>query len=81
MTLDAYDDAAAELGLAGPHPLGLIMHGATRVGDTMQIVQVWESAGDARRYDDEIVRPALEAVNAPMDAEIAVFELVHLITP
>jgi hypothetical protein len=37
-----------------------------------KIVQVWESADYARHYDDEILRPALEAVNAPMDAEIAV---------
>jgi hypothetical protein len=81
MTLNAYAAAAAELGLDRQHPLGRIMHGASRVGDTMQIVQAWESADDARRYDDEIVRPALDAVNAPMDAAIAVFELDHLITP
>ena len=47
----------------------------------MEIVQVWESADYARHYDDEILRPALKAVNAPMDAEIAVFELHHLVTP
>jgi hypothetical protein len=57
------------------------MHGATKVKDTIEIVQVWESADYARRYDDEILRPALEAVAAPMDAEIAVFELHHLVTP
>ena len=81
MSLNAYAAAAAELDLDRQHPLGLILHGATKVGDTMEIVQVWESADYARRYDDEILRPALQAVNAAMDAEIAVFELHHLVTP
>ena len=81
MTLNAYAAAATELGVDGQLPPGRIMHGATRVGDTMYIVQAWECTDDARRYDDEIVRPALDVVNAPMDAEIAVFELDHLITP
>jgi hypothetical protein len=81
MSLNAYAAAAAELDLGRQHPLGRIMHCATKAGDTMEIVQVWESADDARHYDDEILRPALEAVNAPMDAEIAVFELHHLVTP
>src|SRR4051794_28808403 len=65
MSLNAYDAAAAELDLDRRHPLGLIMHAATKAGDTVEIVQVWESAHYARYYDDEILRPALEAVNAP----------------
>ena len=75
MAPGVYDAAAAELDLDTNHPLGLIMHGATQTGETMEIAQVWESEEYAQRYDEEHLRPALEAVGAPLDAQIAVFEL------
>jgi hypothetical protein len=76
-----YDTTTAELDLDRAHPLGLIMHGATQTGETMEIAQVWESAAYAHRYDEDKLRPALEAAGAPLDAEVAVFELHHLVTP
>jgi hypothetical protein len=81
MSPSQYDTTAAELDLDRTHPLGLIMHGATQTGDTMEIAQVWESAAYAHRYDEHKLRPALEAAGAPLDAEVAVFELHHLVTP
>ena len=76
-----YDAIAAELDIDRQHPLGLIMHGAAKTGDTVEIAQVWESVDYAHLYDEERLRPALEAAGAPLDAEIAVFELHHLVTP
>jgi hypothetical protein len=81
MSPSVYDAIAAELDLDRQHPLGLIIHGATKTGDTFEIAQVWESADYAHRYDAEKLKPALEAAGAPLDAEIAVFELHHLVTP
>jgi hypothetical protein len=81
ITPESYDAAIAKLDLDHQHPLGLIMHGASEVDGGMQVAEVWESAEHARRYDDEILRPALEAINAPLDAESAVYELHHLVTP
>jgi hypothetical protein len=63
------------------HPLGLIMHGASEVDGSMQVAQVWESPEYARRFDEELLKPVLEAVDAPLEAEISVFELEHLVTP
>jgi hypothetical protein len=54
--------------------------GAAEVDGVMRVAQIWESAWYAKRFDEEILAPALEAVGAPLDAEIAVYQLEHLIT-
>jgi len=75
-----YDAVDAKLDFEHQHPLGLIMHGAVETDGMIQIAQVWDSADYARRFDEERLQPALEAVGAPLDAEITVFELHHLVT-
>ena len=57
------------------------MHGASEDGEAMQIAQVWESEEYVRRFDEERLRPALQAVGAPLDAEIKIVELQYLVTP
>jgi hypothetical protein len=57
------------------------MHGATEVDGLMRVAQIWESDSYAQRFDEEILAPALEAVGAPLDADIAVYQLEHLVTP
>jgi len=76
-----YDTLRLELDIDHRHPLGLIMHGATEVNGLMRVAQIWESDWYAKRFDDEILAPALEAVGAPLDAEMAVYQLEHLVTP
>ena len=76
-----YDELRLELDIDNQHPLGLIMHGATEVDGLMRVAQIWESDWYAKRFDDEILAPALEAVGAPMNAQIAVYQLEHLVTP
>jgi hypothetical protein len=76
-----YDELRLELDIDNQHPLGLIMHGATEVDGLMRIAQIWESDWYAKRFDEEILAPALEAVGAPLDAQIAVYQLEHLVTP
>jgi hypothetical protein len=76
-----YDALRLELDIDHQHPLGLIMHGATEVDGAMRVAQIWESDWYAKRFDDVILAPALEAVGAPLDAEIAVYQLEHLVTP
>ena len=78
---DTYDAVNAMLDIEHQHPLGLIMHGACEVEGTVRIAQIWDSAEYARRFDNEILKPALEAVGAPLDAEVRTFELHHLVTP
>jgi hypothetical protein len=76
-----YDAVDAHVDIARKHPIGLIMHGTTEVDGTMQVAQIWESRDYARRFDEEQLTPAFQAVGAPMDAEVTVFELDHLVTP
>jgi hypothetical protein len=76
-----YDAVNAGVDIEHQHPLGLIMHGAAEIDGTVQVAQVWESEEYARRYDEDRLKPALQAVGAPLDAEVAMFELHHLVTP
>jgi hypothetical protein len=76
-----YDAINAKLDLDRQHPLGLIMHGASEVGETIQVAQIWESEEYARRFDEQQLRPALRALGAPLEAEVTIFELHHLVTP
>jgi hypothetical protein len=78
---ETYETMRAMLDIDRQHPLGLIMHGASEVDGTMQVAQIWDSAEYARRFDEELLKPVLQAVDAPLDAEITVFELEHLVTP
>jgi hypothetical protein len=78
---ETYDAINAKLDLDRQHPLGLIMHGASEVGGTIQVAQVWDSEEYARRFDEEQLQPVLRALDAPLDAEITIFELHHLVTP
>jgi hypothetical protein len=76
-----YDAINARVDIEHEHPLGLIMHGAAEVNGTVQVAQVWDSEEYARRYDEERLKPALQAAGAPLDAEIRIFEVDHLVTP
>jgi hypothetical protein len=78
---DTYDAINSHIDIEHHHPLGLIMHGASEVDGSVQVAQVWDSEELARRYDESILKPALEAAGAPIDADITVFELHHLVTP
>jgi len=75
-----YDAINANVDIEHHHPLGLIMHGAIHDDETLQVAQIWESEEYARRYDEERLKPALEAVSAPVEAEITVFQLEDLVT-
>jgi hypothetical protein len=76
-----YDALRIELDIDHEHPLGLIMHGATEVNGAMRVAQIWESDWYAKRFDDDILAPALLAVGASLEAEVEVFQLEHLVTP
>jgi hypothetical protein len=57
------------------------MHGAAEVNGKIQIAEVWESEEHARRFDEDHLRPALEAAGIQKADEQTIFELHHLITP
>jgi len=76
-----YETMRSMLDIDRQHPLGLIMHGASEVDGRMQVAQVWESDEYARRFDEELLKPVLEALGVSSEAEIAVFDLEHLVTP
>ncbi len=63
------------------HPLGLIMHGASETDRGIVVAQVWEDSQYAERFDEDVLRPALEELELPLVADVQVFELRHLVTP
>jgi hypothetical protein len=81
LTLGQYEALRRELDIDHKHPLGLIMHGDSETDGVMRVAQIWDSPEYARRFDEELLRPAIEAVGVPTEAEVTVFELQHLVTP
>src|SRR5438552_16721051 len=62
VTADVYERVNAELGVDGNPPPGMLLHCAGEVDGKWQIVDVWESEEQARRFDDERLTPAIEKV-------------------
>jgi hypothetical protein len=81
MDRGTYETLRARLDIDHRHPLGLILHGATEVEGKMRVAQIWESEWYAKRFDEDILGPALQELGIGGDAEIAVYPLEHLITP
>jgi hypothetical protein len=81
MSPETYALVRARIDIDRKHPLGLIMHGASESNGVMQVAQIWDSEEYSRRFDEDILMPALEALGAQTEAEITVFELEHLVTP
>jgi hypothetical protein len=78
---DGYDAINACVDISHRHPLGLITHAAIETGETLEVVQIWDSEDYARRFDEDVLKPAFEAVGAAMEGEVTVFELHDLVTP
>lgn len=81
MDRETYETMREVLDIDHQHPLGLIMHGASEIGGTMQVAQVWESEEYAQAFDRDLLTPVLQTLGVSDDADIAVFELEHLVTP
>jgi hypothetical protein len=76
-----YDTMRGMMDIDRKHPLGLIMHGVSEKDGVMQVAQIWDSEEYAQRFDEDLLAPVLQAVGAPLDAEVASFELEDLVTP
>ena len=81
MDRSTYDVLRERLDIDRQHPLGLHLHGAAEVNGKMQVAQIWESDWYARKFDEEILAPALAELGVLGEAKVAVFELEHLVTP
>jgi hypothetical protein len=81
LTLDVYDTVAASMRLRTEHPLGLIMHGVSEVDGDLQVAQVWDGPEYVRRYEDEVLTPALRANGVGDAVEVTRIELHDLVTP
>jgi len=84
VTAEVYDAVNAKAGVSENPPEGLLMHAAGEVDGQWQIVDVWESAGHARRFDEERLAPAIEAVVGsapPGPPPTTVYELHRVIRP
>jgi hypothetical protein len=62
LTAEIYDAVNAKAGFDSDPPAGLLVHCASEVDGAFQVVDVWESEEDARRFDSERLGPAINAV-------------------
>jgi hypothetical protein len=81
MDRSTYEALRARLDIDHNHPLGLILHGATEVEGTMRVAQIWESDWYANRFDENVLAPALEDLGLAGKADVASYQLEHLVTP
>lgn len=81
MDRSTYDALRARLDIDHHHPLGLILHGATEVDGKMRVAQIWESDWYAKRFDEDILAPALKDVGVSGEANVVAYQLEHLVTP
>lgn len=87
LTKEIYDAVNVKAGVANDPPAGLLIH--TAVDGVFQIVDVWESAAHAERFDSERLNPAVnEVVGATPGAEAppgapapVTYQLHHVIRP
>jgi hypothetical protein len=84
LTAEVYDAVNAKAGVSENPPEGLLMHTAGEVDGQWQIVDVWESEEHARRFDEQRLAPAIEAVvgsTPPGPPPRTVYELHRVIRP
>jgi hypothetical protein len=81
---ERYEAVNAQLDLDSNVPDGLIAHAGGDVDGQWEIVEIWESAAQAERFDTERLTPAIEAVMGgppPGQADMRVYEAQRVILP
>ncbi|HXB16506.1 MAG TPA: hypothetical protein VNV44_12270 [Solirubrobacteraceae bacterium] len=84
VTADMYEEVNRRMGVDADVPDGLIAHAAGDTGGQWEIVEVWESREQADRFDEERLRPAIEAVMGgppPNEPQTTVYEAQRVILP
>jgi hypothetical protein len=84
LTAEVYEAVNARAGVNENPPEGLLIHTAGEVDGQWQIVDAWESEEQARRFDEERLAPAIEAVVGsapPGPPPRTVYELHRVIRP
>ncbi len=91
LTAEVYDAVNAKAGVNSDPPAGLLAHCAGEIDGVFQVIDVWESEADARRFDAERLGPAInevvfagDATQSPDPANAAppaLFELHSLMLP
>ena len=76
-----YETMRTMLDIDRTHPLGLIMHGVSERDGRVHVAQIWDSHEYAQRFDEDLLAPVIQAVGAPIDAEVTIYELEDLVTP
>jgi len=91
LTAEIYDAVNAKAGVDSEPPEGLLAHCAGDIDGVFQVIDVWESEADARRFDAERLGPAINEVVFAGDpsqspdpgtaAPPALYELHNLMLP
>jgi hypothetical protein len=84
ITAEIYDRVNAEMKIEDSPPEGLIVHTAGELDGVFQIVDVWESAEHAERFDRDRLAPAVAEVvgmTQPEGPPTRAYELHKLVRP
>lgn len=84
VTPDMYDAVNAAMGVDEDPPDGLLIHAAGDVNGTWQIIDVWESDDQARRFDAERLGPAVGQVTGMSDPpapSVTIYEAHNVVMP
>lgn len=88
LTPETYDAVNEHARVVEEPPQGMLMHCLGQPDGVWQIVDVWEAAEQAERFDSERLMPAIRAVvgTAPPDSpppapQVTSYELRNLILP
>lgn len=84
ITAEIYDRVNAEMNVEDSPPEGLIVHTAGELDGVFQIVDVWESAEHAERFDRDRLAPAVAKVagmTPPEGPPTTTYELHKLVRP
>jgi hypothetical protein len=83
---ETYDAVSAKIDAQGDPPDGLILHCAGSANGKWQVIEVWESEEQSKRFEEQRLGPAISDVrgpDAPSRDEVTMtsYELHNLITP
>jgi hypothetical protein len=84
VTAESYEEVNRVMGVDSDVPEGLIAHAGGEVDGQWEIVEIWESAEQAERFDSERLTPAIEAVMGaapPGPPQMSIYDAHRVILP
>lgn len=80
-TLENYDDVRRLTNFEGDPPAGGIYHACTFDGESLRIIDIWETAEDFQRFAATRLMPAVAQLQMPGEPQIEIYPAHNLFAP